>query len=65
MGSGVGARVGPAAYTAAPAVPDGSTRVTSPTARGLLLMRVLVADSITQREQVEAARATLHCDPLR
>jgi len=38
--------------------------VTSPTARGLLLMRVLVADYASQREQVEAARATLRCDPL-
>ena len=57
--------VGPAAYAAAPAVPDGAALVTSPTARGLLLMRVLVADYTTQREQVEAARATLHCDPLR
>jgi uncharacterized membrane protein len=57
--------VGPAAYAAAPAVPDGATLVTSPTARGLLLMRVLVADYVAQREQVEAARATLRCEPLR
>ncbi len=57
--------VGPAAYPAAPAVPDGATRVTSSSARGLLLMRVLVADYATQREQVEAARATLRCEPLR
>jgi uncharacterized membrane protein len=57
--------VGPKAYASAPAVPAGATLVTAPTARGLLLMRVLVADYAAERAVVEAARATLRCERLR
>ena len=56
---------GPASGTPATPVPEGATRVASPTPRGVLLMRVLVADYAAQREQVEAARRTLRCTPLR
>ncbi|RPH44007.1 MAG: DUF1254 domain-containing protein [Burkholderiales bacterium] len=56
---------GPSAYPTAPAVPDGATLVAAPSARGMLLMRVLVADYAAQRDQLEAARATLRCEPLR
>jgi uncharacterized membrane protein len=57
--------VGPKGYGRAPDVPEGATLVTAPTSRGLLLMRVLVADYAAQREVVEAARGTLRCEPLR
>jgi len=56
---------GPGTDASAVAVPDGATRVSSPTSHGVLLMRVLVADYATQREQVEAARRTLRCVPHR
>jgi uncharacterized membrane protein len=56
--------VGPRPYPSAPAMPEGATRVSAPTARGLLLMRVLVTDPDAEREAVEAARATLSCERL-
>ncbi len=56
---------GPSAYATAAALPEGATLVAAPSARGMLLMRVLVADYAAQREPLEAARATLRCEPLR
>jgi uncharacterized membrane protein len=46
------------------AAPAGARAVASPTARGLLLMRVLVTDDAAQRAAAEAARRTLRCEPL-
>jgi uncharacterized membrane protein len=46
-------------------LPDGAVRLESPTDRGLLLMRLLVADYEAEREALEAARATLRCESLR
>lgn len=57
--------VGPRPYATAPAMPEGATLVTSPTARGLLLMRTLVGDPATRLAQAEAARGTLRCEPMR
>ena len=57
--------VGPRPYARAPAIPEGATLVTSPTARGLLLMRVLVGDRETRLAQAEAARGSLRCEPMR
>ncbi len=54
---------GPGGGGAAP--PRGATRVESPTARGLLLMRVLVTGDLRQRVAAEAARSSLSCEPLR
>lgn len=45
-------------------VPAGATRVVSPTARGLLLMRVLVTGEPGQRAAAEAARGSLRCEPF-
>jgi uncharacterized membrane protein len=56
--------VGPKAYAQPPAIPPGARVVNAPSARGLLLMRVLVADYAAEREVVEAARRTLRCEPL-
>jgi uncharacterized membrane protein len=56
--------VGPAAYAAAPSLPEGATLVAAPSQRGLLLMRVLVADYATERDVVEAARRSLRCEAL-
>jgi uncharacterized membrane protein len=56
--------LGPRAYPAPPAIPEGATRVSAPTERGLLLMRVLVGDWAAEREAVEAARGTLSCERL-
>ncbi len=56
--------VGPKAYAQAPALPPGARVVNAPTPKGLLLMRVLVADYAAEREVVEAARRTLRCEPL-
>jgi len=56
--------VGPKAYTQAPVLPRGTRVVNAPSAQGLLLMRVLVADYAAEREVVEAARRTLRCEPL-
>ncbi len=47
------------------AAPAGVRTVASPTARGLLLMRVLVTDDAGQRAAAEAARRTLRCEPVR
>ena len=47
------------------ALPDGAVRVESPTGRGLLLMRLLVADYAAERDTLEAARATLRCESPR
>lgn len=46
------------------ALPPGARVVVAPSARGLVLMRVLVADYAAERERVEAARRTLRCDAL-
>jgi uncharacterized membrane protein len=56
--------VGPKAYAQAPVLPPGTRVVNAPSAQGLLLMRVLVADYAAEREVVEAARRTLRCEPL-
>jgi uncharacterized membrane protein len=55
---------GPDAQHTASGVPAGATRVTSPTARGLLLMRVLVTDHAGEREAADAARRSLRCEPM-
>ena len=46
-------------------LPEGALRLESPTGRGLLLMRLLVADYEADRETLEAARATLRCESPR
>lgn len=53
--------VGPDADAAA--APAGSTVVRLPTARGLLLMRVLVTQPAVDGAAAEAVRDTLRCDP--
>lgn len=45
-------------------LPPGARRVVAPSARGLVLMRVLVADYAAERDAVERARRTLRCDAL-
>lgn len=45
-------------------LPPGARRVVAPSTRGLVLMRVLVADYTVERATVESARRTLRCDPL-
>ena len=57
--------IGPKAYAQRPALPAGSTLIDSPSARGLLLMRVLVADYAAEKSVVEAARGSLSCEALR
>ena len=47
------------------ALPGGATRVDSPSARGLLLMRVHLEGGAAQREAAEAARRSLRCEPVR
>jgi uncharacterized membrane protein len=57
--------VGPKSGGATPAgLPPGVTVVHAPSSRGMLLMRVLVGDYAAEREEVEAARRTLRCEPL-
>ncbi len=56
--------IGPKAYASAPSIPAGARTVTAPSSRGLLLMRVLVADHAAQKDVVEVARRTLRCEPL-
>jgi uncharacterized membrane protein len=56
--------VGPKPYARAPAIPSGARTVTAPSAKGLLLMRVLVADTAKDLAAAEAARATLRCEAL-
>lgn len=56
--------MGPKAYAQAPVIPPGVRTVTAPSARGLLLLRVLVADYASEKGVVEAARRTLRCEPL-
>jgi uncharacterized membrane protein len=56
--------VGPGTDARASSLPAGATRVDAPASRGLLLMRVLVADYAAERAVVEAARAGLTCTPL-
>lgn len=46
-------------------LPAGAMRVESPTARGLLLMRVHLEGGAAQREAAEAARRSLRCEPVR
>jgi uncharacterized membrane protein len=57
--------IGPKAYAQRPELPAGSTLIDSPSARGLLLMRVLVADYAAEKSVVEAARGSLSCEALR
>ena len=57
--------IGPKAYAQRPELPAGSTLIDSPSARGLLLMRVLVADYAVEKSVVEAARGSLSCEALR
>jgi uncharacterized membrane protein len=57
--------IGPKAYPQAPALPAGASVIDAPSARGLLLMRVLVADYAAEKSVVEAARASLSCEALR
>jgi uncharacterized membrane protein len=56
--------IGPKAYPQAPALPAGASVIDAPSARGLLLMRVLVADYAADKSVVEAARSTLRCEAL-
>ncbi len=42
-------------------VPEGSTVIVSPSARGFLLMRVLTGDYEAEKTRVEPARRTLKC----
>jgi uncharacterized membrane protein len=57
--------VGPKSGGAKPAgLPPGVTVVHAPSTRGMLLMRVLVGDYAAEREEVEAARRALRCEPL-
>jgi uncharacterized membrane protein len=56
--------IGPKAYAQAPALPAGANVIDAPSARGLLLMRVLVADYAAEKSVVEAARGTLSCEAL-
>ena len=56
--------LGPQPYAQAPVIPPGARTVTAPSARGLLLLRVLVADYASEKGVVEAARRTLRCEPL-
>ena len=51
-------------YAQVPVIPPGARTVTAPSARGLLLLRVLVADYASEKSVVEAARRTLRCEPL-
>lgn len=46
------------------ALPPGARGVTLPTARGLLLMRVLVGDRQRDRATAESARRSLRCEVL-
>lgn len=55
--------IGPQPYAGAVAPPAGVRTVTAPSARGLLLMRVLVGDPARDLPAAEAARATLRCEP--
>ncbi len=57
--------IGPKAYAKRPELPAGATLIDSPSARGLLLMRVLVADYAAEKSVVEAARSSLSCEALR
>jgi len=45
-------------------LPPGARQVVAPTARGLVLMRVLVADYDAEKQGLEAARRTLRCEGL-
>jgi uncharacterized membrane protein len=45
-------------------LPAGARPVIAPSARGLLLMRVLVGDYAAERDVAEPARRTLRCEPL-
>lgn len=55
--------LGPGPYAQPPVPAPGARTVTSPTAKGLLLMRLLVADYAAEQAVVEAARRTLRCEP--
>jgi uncharacterized membrane protein len=57
--------IGPKAYAQAPVLPAGASVIDAPSTRGLLLMRVLVADYAAEKSVVEAARSTLSCEALR
>jgi uncharacterized membrane protein len=55
---------GPGAYPGQMPMPAGAQVVQAPSAKGLLLMRVLVTDYTRERDTVEAARRSLQCEPL-
>lgn len=57
--------VGAGGAPAATQLPDAARVVSAPSNRGLVLMRVLVADYAAERDVVEAARRTLSCEALR
>lgn len=52
------------ADTPAPSLPAGARRVDAPSARGLLLMRVLVGDPASGQAEAESARRSLRCEPM-
>ena len=54
--------VGPGATAAS--APPGTRVVVAPSTRGLVLMRVLVADYAAEQATLEPARRTLRCDAL-
>lgn len=56
--------VGPKAYQPMPALASTTRLISAPSTKGVLLMRVLVADYARDRAQVEAARRSLRCTPL-
>ena len=56
--------VGPQGAEAGWVMPPGARVVIAPSNRGLVLMRVLVADYVTERAVLEPARRTLRCEAL-
>ena len=56
--------VAPGTDSAALAVPAGSTVVEAPTAKSLLLMRLLVSDDPADLESAQRARTSLRCLPV-
>ncbi|MGQ0710735.1 MAG: DUF1254 domain-containing protein [Rhodoferax sp.] len=54
--------VADAGNTAQAAPPPGARVVVSPSATGMLLMRLLTTDYAAEKERVEAARHTLRCE---
>lgn len=46
------------------AIPPGALTVSAPSARGLLLVRLLASDYEQERDALERARQSLRCEPL-